>query len=250
MSGERQSGGRIAAIFDLDGTLLPAPSLERRFFAELRRHGRIRFANYLRWGVEACRLLPHGLLAVQHANKRYLTNMCTSLAFRHLDSIPFFDEGISRVIWHAQQKHEIVLLSGTLEPLAQLAATALECEVAARGVAIEPRVCATRLAKRNGCWTGSVLGKPVFGGAKVRAFEALARGVGLDLRHGYAYGNSWHDRHLLCAVGHAHAVNPGEALAVLANEKDWPIWHWHIEKQLASKTGDLLSEKHHIEERA
>ena len=37
MSGVSREGKRIAAIFDLDGTLLPEPSLERRLFRELRR---------------------------------------------------------------------------------------------------------------------------------------------------------------------------------------------------------------------
>jgi len=30
---------RVAAFFDIDGTLLPLPSLERRFIAELRSEG-------------------------------------------------------------------------------------------------------------------------------------------------------------------------------------------------------------------
>ena len=250
MSGVSRDGKRIAAIFDLDGTLLPEPSLERRLFRELRRSRRMTFANYLRWSVEACRLLPHGLLAVQRANKRYLSNVCASRAVRHLDSFTFFDEGIARVLWHARQKHEIVLLSGTLEALAQHAAAALEREVEARGIAIEARVCATKLAEEGGLWTGDVVGEPVFGTAKVRALRALGREAALDLRQSHAYGNCWHDRHVLDAVGHAHAVNPGKALAALANERDWPIWHWHIEKQVAPEPGGSIPENHPIEERA
>ena len=250
MSGVSREGKRIAAIFDLDGTLLPEPSLERRLFRELRRSRRMTFANYLRWSVEACRLLPRGLLAVQRANKRYLSQVCASRALRHLDSFTFFDEGIARVLWHARQKHEIVLLSGTLEALAQHVATALEREVETRGIAIEARVCATKLAEAGGLWTGYVVGEPVFGTAKVRALRALGREAALDLRQSHAYGNCWHDRHVLDAVGHAHAVNPGKALAALANERDWPIWHWHIEKQVAPEAGGSIPEIHPIEERA
>ena len=159
MSGVSRDGKRIAAIFDLDGTLLPGPSLERRLFRELRRSRRMTLANCLRWSVEACRLLPHGLLAVQHANKRYLSNVCASRALRHLDSFTFFDEGIARVLWHARQKHEIILLSGTLEALARHAATALEWEAKTRGITIEARVCATKLAEQGGLWTGYVVGE-------------------------------------------------------------------------------------------
>ena len=42
----------------------------------------------------------------------------------------------------------------------------------------------------------------------------------------------------------------GKALAALANERDWPIWHWHIEKQVARKPGGSIPEIHPIEERA
>ena len=42
----------------------------------------------------------------------------------------------------------------------------------------------------------------------------------------------------------------GKALAALANERDWPIWHWHIEKQVAPEPGGSIPEIHPIEERA
>jgi len=228
-----ESGGGVAAIFDLDGTLLPEPSLERRFFSQLRRNGAIPLVNYLHWSMHTLRLLPHGLLTVRHANKRYLTNVSTALIFRHLECICFFEEGVSRIAWHARQRHEIVLMSGTLEPLARLAATALECELEARGIRIQPWICATHLAEKHGRWTGQLMGEAISGPAKARALQNLARHARLELRECHAYANSLLDRHLLCAVGHAHAVNPGKSLAALANEKNWPIWHWHLEKSLA-----------------
>ena len=230
---QAQSSGRVAAIFDLDGTLLPEPSLERRFFRELRFRRKIPVLNYLRWSVHTLRLLPQGLLAVQHANKRYLTNVSTTLLYRHLDSIAFFEEGLARVAWHSHQKHEIVLLSGTLEPLARLAATALECELEARGLRIQTWVCATQLREKRGRWTGYLEEQAIIGPGKARAMQTLAQHARLNLSESHAYANSLLDRHLLGIVGHAHAVNPGEGLAALANENNWPIWHWHIEKPLA-----------------
>lgn len=246
---------RIAAIFDLDGTLLPEPSLERRFFAELRYNRAIPFTNYIRWTVAACRLLPRGFLAVQHANKRYLAGVSTSATFRHPDSLVFFQEAIDRVAWHCKQKHEIVLLSGTLEPLARLAAATLEGELESRGVLAQLSVCATRLAEKHGHWTGQLAGEAIFGPAKARAIQNIAREAHFDLRQSHAYANSLLDRHLLCAVGRAHAVNPGKSLAALANEKNWPIWHWHIEKRIARgkrpPSAEIqLKQIQHIEEHA
>jgi phosphoserine phosphatase len=235
MSADAKTAGRVAAFFDLDGTLLSEPSLERRFFSELRSNDAIPFANYLRWGLQALCLLPKGFPEVQHHNKRYLTGLDRDLVFRYRESVSFFEEGIRRVAWHARQGHEIVLASGTLEALARLAATALECELEARGVQIQPRVCATRLEQRRGQWTGYVLGEVIYGPAKRRAVEELAKTARLNLLDCHAYGNSLLDRQLLSAVGHGHAVNPGKDLAALANQKGWPIWHWHLGRKINSK---------------
>ena len=67
-----QDQPRIAAFFDIDGTLVPDPPLETRMFQQLRRGGEIPPMNYARWGAEAARLLPRGLTAIAQGNKRYL----------------------------------------------------------------------------------------------------------------------------------------------------------------------------------
>ena len=248
MTAESKAAEKVAAFFDLDGTLIPEPSLERRFFAQLRYGHRIPLANYLLWIAEAVRLLPKGLLAAQYGNKRYLTGVPRDLVFRHIGSIVFFEEGIARVAWHARQGHEIVIVSGTLDLLAELAATALGCELEVRGISIRPHVCATRLQQNRGRWTGHIKGEALYGAAKARSVEAIAGQEWIDLRQSHAYGNSLLDRHMLMAVGHGHAVNPGKDLAAVANERDWPIWHWHLEKQVASTQNSYLpKEIHHIE---
>ena len=48
-----QTRGRVAAFFDLDGTLLPLPSLERRFVGTLRGRNAIPAKNYFRWLAQA-----------------------------------------------------------------------------------------------------------------------------------------------------------------------------------------------------
>ncbi len=243
--------GRAAAFFDLDGTLIPEPSLEKRLFFALRQHDKIPLTNYLRWTAEALRLLPHGLLTVQHNNKRYLTGIARDLLFRYMDSISFFEEGIARILWHARQGHEIVLVTGTLHDLAQLAASALECELELRGIQLPLQICATRLGEIRGQWTGRLDGEVICGPAKARATQAFAQRYQLDLRDCHAYGNSLLDRAFLSSVGHAHAVNPGRALATVANENDWPIWHWHVEIQIPpQEPANLTKEIHHIEEQA
>lgn len=236
MSGAGEQERRIGAFFDIDGTLVPEPSLERRLFRELRRTGAIPWTNYGRWGMDAARLLPLGLTAIAQGNKSYLRGLREEQILEAAEPITFFEEGVARVEWHARHRHEIVLVSGMVKPLARMVAMALECELEARGLEREVLVSATRLEEREGVFTGSVLGEANYGEAKRRAMEVVARAMQINLRESHAYGNTLLDRPMLDAAGHGHAVNPRRDLTDTANLRDWAIWHWHQEKKLASES--------------
>jgi len=235
MTREPANGGSAAAFFDLDGTLIPEPSLERRFYQSLKNGQAIPMRNYFFWFFEATRLLPAGILRVRYANKSYLTGLNTDLALEHWTALPFFGEGLERMLWHAQKGHEIVLVSGTLQPLAEQAARALECELEARGEAVRLHILATRLEESRGRWTGRLAGEALYGAAKAKAVAELARTQQWNLSESHAYGNSPLDQDVLTVVGHGHAVNPGRELAAIANRQDWPVWHWHQERKAVSR---------------
>ena len=248
----------IAAFFDLDGTLMAPPSLERRFFRILRYRREIHTKSYFLWLTEALRLVPSGIGAILQANKMYLRGVhildergerdggvsswhkdghqaegqasaLPSKGTRRNPRLPvpaFFGQAIERVAWHAKRGHEIVLLSGTLEPLARRAARAMEDELVACGITAKIHVCATRLEGTDHSWTGQVLGEAMFGEAKARAAKWLAREMQLDLRRCYAYGDSLNDRWLLAAVGKPAAVNPSKDLERFAWTTGWPVLNW------------------------
>ena len=236
MSGAGEQERSVAAFFDIDGTLVPEPSLERRMFRQLRRGGAIPWMNYARWGMEAVRLLPRGLTAIAQANKKYLSELRAEQILEAVEPIAFFEEGVARVEWHARRGHEIVLVSGMVKPLARMVAMALECELEARGVERDVLVSATRLEERAGAFTGRVLGDANYGEAKKKAMEVLARAMQINLRESHAYGNTLLDRPMLDAAGHGHAVNPGMELADTAMWRDWAIWHWRQEKKFGSES--------------
>jgi phosphoserine phosphatase len=119
------SGGGIAAFFDLDGTLLGGPSLERRFFRMLHYRGAIPVKNYFLWLREAARLAPRGIFAIRFTNKMHLRGVALGAVERHAYEIPFFAAAVDRVAWHAKEEHKIVIVSGTLEILAREAAKQL-----------------------------------------------------------------------------------------------------------------------------
>jgi phosphoserine phosphatase len=86
------------------------------------------------------------------------------------------------------------------------------------------------MEERDGRWTGHLLGEAMYGEEKFRAVKRIAQERGIELRGSHAYGNTLLDRPMLAAVGHAHVVNPGRDLASVANQCDWEIWHWYVEK--------------------
>src|SRR5260370_25123056 len=91
----------------------------------------------------------------------------------------FFPEAIDQIAWHVRQRHAIVLVSGTLAPLAAEVGLALMMQLAVRGVAATVAVCATRLEESGVRWTGRIVGGGIFGEGEGRAGEPGGRREGL-----------------------------------------------------------------------
>ncbi len=231
----------IAAFFDLDGTLLPKPSLERHFVSFLRSSGSLRWTAWLRWLARfAKQMLAWGgagleerWLAATHGNKGHLAGVRTAAADSFLarlvcDPLGFFPAALRRLAWHAAQDHAIYLVTGSLGPLAVCAAWQLARELAAWTGIGKPRigVCATRLEETNGCWTGGVAGEAICGEAKKRTIERVARCARIDLQRSYAYGDRLSDRWMLESVGIPAAVNPSRALEKAARRRGWAVLRW------------------------
>lgn len=231
------TGMRVAAFFDIDGTLLGPPSLERRLLRYLRWRGALTAAHGARWLgrflQRACRGLrsPEEMsgsawLAATNGNKAHLAGIrastveafAASLGRRGLGFLP---QALQRLEWHAAQGHEIFLVSGTLAPLA---------DVAARQLPLTASACATRLEADGDVFTGEVAGEAMCGPEKARAVERLAAQYGLDLGRSYAYGDSWTDCWMLESVGNPAAVNRSARLARLARHRGWPVLVWHAAK--------------------
>jgi HAD superfamily hydrolase (TIGR01490 family) len=233
----KEKSGGVAAFFDLDGTLVAPPSLERRFFGMLRYRGAIPAKNYLLWFGDAVQLAPRGVSRMVQTNKMYLRGIAVNpWSTAGLNPAPkFYREGLERIAWHAGKGHRIVLLSGTLEPLLQAAARTLESELAARGIFLAIRVRATRLEEVDGHWTGRIQGEAMFGAAKGRAAKRIALEMNLNLAESYAYGDSADDRWLLSAVGRPFAVNPAAELGRLTRMLGWPSLSWVGKEDLAQR---------------
>jgi HAD superfamily hydrolase (TIGR01490 family) len=241
------------AFFDLDGTLLPAPSLEWRFIGYLLERDEISSAHVGRWLARFAAAFWRDPREATDGNKRYLRGISETLVhdwerslaprFFHRDSLAFFDEALERISWHCARHHRVFLVSGTLAPLARVVARNLAARVSA-----DIDVCATELDVApgpNGIWNGRIAGEHMSGCAKLRAVVGLAARHGLDLSRSYAYGNSVRDLQMLEGVGQAVAVNPTRRLARAARKRGWQTCAWQkrldeIPRAAARAEGDAI----------
>ena len=222
------------AFFDVDGTLLPLPSLELRFFWNLLRRGKIPVANCFLWGATIFRRHAKEVLQAAQSNKTYLRGVHCDDVIGDLTTglerwMPeFYPQAIQRVWLHALRGDSIVLVTGTLAPLARIVKLALERELLWRGVEIEIQVIATELSASAGCWTGSVLGAPMCGDAKAIAVKEFARNRAVLPARCSVYGDHLLDRPMFEALGRAFVVNPSSGLLRLARRKGWQVLRWGI----------------------
>jgi len=207
------------AIFDVDGTLVRGSS-ERLFWRYLAAHyaqGPRQIAAYLLFLI---RYLPTGGIVTLKKNKAYLCGLkCAEVAalaeeFVATRLVPRLNGAVvQRLRQHVLRGDAVVLLTGTIEPIARALARRL-------GVRY---VCATLCSERNGRYLAQPPETHPFGAAKLGLARQLAAQIGCELGSAAAYGDSRHDLFLLEAVREPVAVSPDAGLARVALERDWEI---------------------------
>jgi HAD superfamily hydrolase (TIGR01490 family) len=207
------------AIFDIDGTLVRGSSerLFWRYLAARRKLGPHQIAAYLLFLV---RYLPTGGIHTLKKNKAYLSGLPSSeVAALAADFVAtrltrrLFEPAVQRLKQHVRRGDTVMLLSGTLDPIARALAERL-------GVR---HVCATILSERNGVYLAQPPEVHPFGAAKLTLARQAAAQLGADLKQAWAYGDSHQDLFLLEAVGEAVAVSPDARLLGAAVRNDWEI---------------------------
>lgn len=124
--------------------------------------------------------------------------------------------GRSKIEWHLQQGHRVVILSASIEEIVKPVAEHL-------GLG-QDYLC-TRLAVENGFYTGTLDGPLCHGPGKVDwVRQWLAQnGLAFPDAAGYFYTDSSSDLPLLELVAQPVAVNPSRKLAKIARARGWPI---------------------------
>ncbi|MDD2904531.1 MAG: HAD-IB family hydrolase [Syntrophales bacterium] len=206
--------GRVAAVFDVDQTLIQGAT-ERLFFRYLVRQGLLpkpRALSYL------------GGLALnpkeRFRDKTYLKGLPVAetleLARRcYQEEIAprLSAAGVACLREHQAQGHDIVLLTGSLAFLT----LPLKEELGADWL------IATEMAHNGSSFAGEITGLHPRGENKLKLLLELARAQNLDLSRSFAYGDHPQDLHLFRRIGYPVAVNPSWRLKRQARRHQWPI---------------------------
>jgi putative phosphoserine phosphatase/1-acylglycerol-3-phosphate O-acyltransferase len=216
---------QVAAIFDVDNTLLPGMTSERIFIRSLYRRGLYGPRAVLRTLGTLARYAHLGPVRTLRTHRPYLHGLAAAEVERLAESV-FTDEilpslsptGIARVRHHLEQGHLVALLSGSPRFLVGLLARHL-------GVAQFIGAHLTLIGER---YTGDLSDLHPYGENKLTFARRLAAEHKFDLRHAYAYADHHTDANLLLAVGHPVCVNPTPRLRRLAARFNWSVEVWAV----------------------
>jgi phosphoserine phosphatase len=210
----------LAALVDVDGTVLQGPSSERLFVGYLLRTRQLgprqlaaAMAFYALWW-------PRYGRQVSKKNKAYLAGLPVSEVeetaaefVQRLLLSRLRPSMLARIASHRQAKQPVAFLTGTPDFIARPLAAAL-------GVA---ELSATRCAQNNDMFIGCPPTVHPFGVDKLPAAGALCASLGVSLEQCVAYADSYFDLPLLERVGLPVAVQPDRRLRLHAVRRGWTI---------------------------
>jgi fatty acyl-CoA reductase len=220
----------VAAFFDLDGTLFDG----HVWFAVTHYHRSQRINRrwlyvYLAVHFPLWYLHRLGLMSAERARYLWARNMGWTLrGFDETQASAMFrwiteeyiaprlrPDVVERLRAHQSQGHRVLLLSGAFEGLLQTVGVCLNVA----------EVVGTRLRRRNGRYVGAPLPPVCQGEGKIQRLRKFLRDsdAAVDLAVSYAYADSMTDLPVFEAVGHPVVVYPEGDLAVLADQRGWPI---------------------------
>jgi HAD superfamily hydrolase (TIGR01490 family) len=210
---------RVAAFFDMDGTLLSVNS-GSQYLKLVYRKGHISKRQLAKgfWWVLQYKL---GILDAEKVFDFAIKTAAGDLEQEMIDRCDqWFEEelratimpGARRVIEsHREKGHVLALLTS---------ATNYAADPLGRALNIEHILC-TRLDVNDGKFTGKVKRPLCFGEGKVTIAESFAREHDVDLDKSFFYTDSISDQQMLHRVGEPRIVNPDLRLRWLAKQKNW-----------------------------
>jgi HAD superfamily hydrolase (TIGR01490 family) len=212
---------RVAAFFDLDGTLIRG-AVGSYVFKLMRQRGliprrklvtalgyRLLYSANLATGVDIYRFGYRLLAGMSLAEAKQLTDDSMEDVYRNV-----YAEGVAIVEEHRAKGHFLAAVTGAPEYGAYLVCKKL---------GIDHLVCTPTPLRGDRLGTEVNVERMCYGPGKVRRLAEFARTWGLDLTQSFAYADSASDLPFLDAVGKPHAVNPQWLLSMEAKKRNWPV---------------------------
>jgi fatty acyl-CoA reductase len=219
--------GRLVAVFDMDGTLLPSNVVESYLWLRLPELSAARRAREV---ADVARVLPRWLITERRDRGAFLRSV-----YRRYDGADYaellriVDEDVTDTVLgrlsatavrtvreHRAAGHRTILITGAIAPLVRPVAPLFD-EIVAADLAVD----------NEGRCTGFLARPPLVGEGRGSWLRHQAARHGWDLSASYAYADSASDLPLLRAVGHPVAVDPDIALSRVARRSKWPVVSWH-----------------------
>jgi fatty acyl-CoA reductase len=219
--------GRIIAVFDMDGTLLPSNVVESYLWLRL---PELSGSARSREIADVARALPRWLLTERRDRGAFLRSVYRRYeGADHEQLLRIVDEHVTDIVLtrlsaaaaraardHRAAGHHTLLITGAIEPLTRPVAPLFD-EIVAAQLAVGP----------DGRCTGFLTRPPLVGEARAAWLRHRAADEGWDLKASFAYADSASDLPMLRAVGNAVAVDPDVALSRIARRSRWPVEAWH-----------------------
>jgi len=211
----------VAALFDIDGTLLARNSAPL-YMSHLRRTGQARRRDvartlyYLFWYklglLDVRSALEVSMAFVRGRDEAALAADCLTW-YREAVRPYVFPSMAALVEAHRRAGHLTVILTSATRYLAEPLGADLEIG----------HFLVTELVVREGRFTGEVVEPVCYGRGKVYWAERFAAEHDVDLGQSYFYTDSITDLPVLDRVGHPRVVHPDPRLRRIAQRRGWQV---------------------------
>jgi HAD superfamily hydrolase (TIGR01490 family) len=223
----------VAAVFDLEGTIVNSNVVESYIWARL---ATMRRSGWLGELADLARCAPRYLYAERRDRGELLRAFLRRYAGAQVDELRtlvtellgdallhrVMPEATRQIRHHRSAGHRTILITG-----------AIDLHVEPLSVLFD-EVVASRMHATDGVLTGFLETPPLVDEARAAWLRQYAQTHDLHLDRSYAYADSYSDRPLLEVVGHPHAVNPDSQLFRHAQRRRWVVHRW------GAHTGGLL----------
>lgn len=213
----------VAAFFDIDHTIVRGTSMERIFLRYLFARRYVSIMDLVRTVVFICRNLSDSTGITIRSKRPYLQGKSVSLmkslaeqCFKEKIVPKISAKALARIMGHKDAGHKVVLLSGTLDILAEPLSKFVNADC----------FMACNTVSEEGCFTGDIMPPIPYGDGKREIVLRYAKEQVANLKECFAYGDSVADSGLFRSVGNPSVVNPGRRLRVIAKEGGWGMVNW------------------------